>query len=416
MKTKLGMFLTAAVLVCLAFPLMVFAGGEKEDVILVGSPLPLTGPYASDGEQMKMALELAIAEYNENGGLLGKQLKLMTGDVGALEPEKIKAVGERLAGSGVHVAITGYADSGVDARVFGQYDMPFIHADAMTAAAEVARKHIEEDGTSNVFQYCPAEVAYGDDAAEYLFEATEEMGWEAPNKNVAIVKVDYSYNILAADRFKELVEQKGYNVVVDEIIQFGHVEFGPILSKIENSNASYVTFWDLDPKDAANFIKQFHDEFSESGIDAVVYMQYTPAIPEFLELSGEAAEGVLWATTVKPVSDDVPEYEQRWIDHFDDSPKSSYSYGTRDGFEVWAEAVKRAGAYDDYDKIIEELRDAEYAGLTGRIVFDPEDQTAYAGEEYIPTVWHQIWDGKNNVIKPKDYVEGYSIKLPPWIK
>jgi len=69
--------------------------------------------------------------------LLGRQLKLVTGDVGALEAEKIKAVGERLIGEKVDVVITGYADSGVDARVFGKYDMPFLHADVMTLDTEV---------------------------------------------------------------------------------------------------------------------------------------------------------------------------------------------------------------------------------------------------------------------------------------
>src|SRR5512136_840572 len=71
-------------------------GGKKE--ILIGAPMPLTGPYASDGEQMQMALEMAVAEQNAAGGLLGRQLKLIAGDVGALEAEKIKAVGERMVG------------------------------------------------------------------------------------------------------------------------------------------------------------------------------------------------------------------------------------------------------------------------------------------------------------------------------
>lgn len=76
---------------------VVGCGAGKEE-ILIGAPMPLTGPYASDGEQMKMALELAIEEQNAAGGLLGRTLKLVTGDVGGLEAEKIKAVGERLVG------------------------------------------------------------------------------------------------------------------------------------------------------------------------------------------------------------------------------------------------------------------------------------------------------------------------------
>ena len=82
------------------FCLMVAGPALAEKTITIGCPLPLTGPYASDGEQMKMALELAVAEKNAAGGVLGHQIKLKFGDVGGLEAEKIKAIGERLVGRG----------------------------------------------------------------------------------------------------------------------------------------------------------------------------------------------------------------------------------------------------------------------------------------------------------------------------
>ncbi len=416
MSRKITRYFCLLVVLCMFIPLSLFAGGAKEDVIRIGAPLPLTGPYASDGEQMLMALQLAVEELNAAGGLLGKKVELITGDVGALEPEKIKAVGERLAGANVDVAITGYADSGVDARVFAQYPMPYIHADAMTEDSLVAQKQISDTGTSNLFQYCPAEVAYGIDAADYLFQIPKEMGWTPPTKKIAIVKVDYSYNILAADKFAEIARSKGYEIVLDETIQFGHVEFGPILSKIRNSGASFVTFWDLDPKDAANFMKQFYDTFIDKGIQALVYMQFTPVIPEFLDLAGKAAEGLLWSTTVNPVSAKVADYDRRWIAKFGTAPASSYSYCTRDGFDLWVEAVKRAGNVTDYAAVIRELAKTDFAGLTGRIVFDPKDHTAYAGITYIPTVWHQVWGGKHNISYPAQFAGGYRYKLPPWVK
>ena len=66
-----GKTVLTAVMVGLAVCCLI-ARGSAEEPILIGSPLPLTGPYASDGEQMKMALELAIEEQNAAGGLLGR--------------------------------------------------------------------------------------------------------------------------------------------------------------------------------------------------------------------------------------------------------------------------------------------------------------------------------------------------------
>lgn len=386
-------------------------GGGKE--IKIGAPMPLTGPYASDGEQMNMALQMAIDEWNAKGGLLGRQLKLIPGDVGALEAEKIKAVGERLIGEDVDVLITGYADSGVDARVFGEYDMPFLHGDAMTLSTEIVAQNPEKYG--NVFQFTPNEVQYGDDTSVNLFKTAEEMGWMPPNNKIAIIKADYSYNILAADRFRDRSKEKGYEIVVDEVTQFGVVEWGPILSKIEQTQPSYVTFWNLDPTDAARFMIQFVEKFGENGINALVFMQYTPNIPEFIELAGEAAEGLLWTTSVGLVGTGVKEYEARWVEKYGDGPKSVYSYITRDAFEIWATSVEKAGCVDCYDQVIKNIREIEYSGFAGVYKFNPVDQSILPGEDLIPTVWLQIWDGTNHIIGPGKFKEA-DVRLPPWIK
>jgi len=389
------------------------SGCGAKDEILIGAPMPLTGPYASDGEQMQMALQMAVAEQNAAGGLLGRQLKLVPGDVGALEAEKIKAVGERMVGEGVDVVITGYADSGVDARVFGEYDMPYLHADAMTLDTELVAQ--DPDKYGNVFQYCPSEVSYGIDTAANLFKFPEQLGWTPPNNKIAIVKVDYSYNVLAADKFAELAVEQGYEIVVDEITQFGVVEWGPILTKIEQTQPAYVTFWNLDPTDASRFMIQFNETFGEQGLNALVFMQYTPTIPEFLTLAGDSAEGLLWTASINPIGEGVADYRQRWIDRFGDEPKSIYSYVTRDGFEIWVNAVEEAGCIDCYEKIIEILRQTNYTGLSGTHQFNPTDQQVLSGVDFIPTLWYQIQDGKNVIVGPTKYTEG-DLVLPPWIK
>jgi branched-chain amino acid transport system substrate-binding protein len=403
--------LLVAMLVMILGTFLSSCGGKDE--ILVGAPMPLTGPYASDGEQMQMALEMAIAEQNDAGGLLGRQLKLVPGDVGALEAEKIKAVGERMVGEGVDVVITGYADSGVDARVFGEYDMPYLHADAMTLDTELVAQDPAKYG--NVFQYCPSEVSYGIDTAANLFKIPEKLGWTPPNKKIAIVKVDYSYNVLAADKFAELAKEQGYEIVVDEITQFGIVEWAPILSKIDEAQPAYVTFWNLDPTDASRFMIQFNEKFGEKGLEALVFMQFTPSIPEFLNLAGDSAEGLLWTASINPIGEGVADYRQRWINRFGDEPKSIYSYVTRDGFDIWVKAVEEAGCVDCYDKIIEIIRKTDYTGLSGTHRFNPTDQQSQYGEDLIPTLWYQIWGGKNVVVGPDKFAGG-EIALPPWIK
>jgi len=385
-------------------------GGQK---IKIGAPMPLTGPYASDGEQMQMALELAVEEQNAKGGVLGRQLELIPGDVGALEAEKIKAVGERLSGEAVDAVITGYADSGVDARVFGEYEMPFLHADAMTQDTELVAK--DPVKYSNVFQFCPSEVSYGYDAAEVLFKIPAAIGWTEPNKKLAVIRADYSYNVFASDKFIELAKEKGYETVVDEVVQFGTVEWGPILSKIAETQPAYITFWILDPTDASRFVIQFKDKFGEGGYNGLIYMQYTPNIPEFLTLSGESANGVIWSTSVGVVGESAPEYAKRWETKFGEGPKGTYAYNVRDAFEIWVQAVEKAGCVDCYDKINANIKATEYQGMSGFYKFNQTDQQALFGDEFIPTLWYQVQNNAHVIVGPDAFKAG-DYTLPPWIK
>lgn len=407
-KIKFLSVMIAAVLITVGL-----AGcGAKADVIKVGAPMPLTGPYASDGEEMERAVQMAIDEQNAKGGLLGKQLEFIPGDVGALEAEKIKAIGERLAGEGVDFVITGYADSGVDAKVFGGYDMPYLHADALSADTDQVR---DNPDMRNVFQYCPSEVSYGIDASNVLFEIPAELGWTPPNNKIAVVKVDYSYNVLAADKFSELASAAGYEIVVDELTQFGVVEWGPILSKIDEAQPAYVTFWNLDPTDAARFMIQYKEKFGDKGLNALVYMQYTPNIPEFNQLAGDASNGVIWTSSLNAKDGDIAGYTQRWVEKFGQDPNSIYAYATNDAFQIWVEAVEKAGCVDCYDKVIENIRATSFDGMGGHYEFTELDQQAKFGLDYLPTLWYQVQNGQNVIMGPAHYSEG-SYEMPYWIK
>jgi branched-chain amino acid transport system substrate-binding protein len=402
------------IVITLVLSAMMIAGTAlAQKPILIGCPLPLTGPYASDGEQMQMALELAVAEQNATGGLLGRKLELKFGDVGGLEAEKIKAVGERLIGAGVDVVITGYDDGGVDTKVFGQYDVPYLHGNAMVLCTEPVAQNPEQYW--NCFQYTYNDRDYGVDASANLFNIPQEIGWTPPNKKIAIIKVDYAYNVMPADEFARRVEKLGYEVVVNETTQFGVAEWGPILSKIETSQPAYVTFWNLDPTDAARFMMQFSDRFGDDGLNALVYMQYTPSIPEFLELAGDAANGLIWVGSAGNSGAKFEAYQKRWVDKFKKEPAGLYAVATRDAFDLWVQAVQRAGCVDCYREVARNMREAPYDGMAATYVFNPHDQSALLGEYLMPLVWYQIWDGKSIQTGPKRFKEA-QYRTPPWIK
>lgn len=384
-----------------------------EEKILIGAPLPLTGPYAADGEEARNALTMAVEETNAKGGLLGKKLELKFGDIGGLEAEKIKAVGERLIGAGVNVVITAYDDGGVDTQVFGQYDIPYLHGNANTLCSDPVAQN--PDKFWNVFQYTFTNLDYGVDAAQYLFQLPAAMGWKSPNKRLAIIKVDYSYNLVPADELKRRAEKMGYDVVIDELTPFGIAEWGPILSKIKAKQPSYITFWNADPTDAARFMIQFRERFKSSGFNGLLYMQYTPNVPEFIELTGDLADGLIWVTGGMIENPTRTAYNKRYETRFKQPPMGLYATITRDAFDIWSRAVKRASCYKCYVEIARNIREAPYEGMCGQYVFKPTDQSAIAGEYLMPITWHQV-RGRKSVIVGPGHLKKAEVRLPPWIK
>src|SRR5438067_3126618 len=86
------------------------AGAAWAEDISVATIGPLTGQYATFGEQMKRGAELAIKDINAKGGVLGKKLNLIVAD-DACDPKQAVNEANRLANNGVKL-VDGHFCSG----------------------------------------------------------------------------------------------------------------------------------------------------------------------------------------------------------------------------------------------------------------------------------------------------------------
>ena len=71
---------------------------------------PITGQYATFGEQMKSGADMAIEDLNAAGGVLGKKLNLTVSD-DACDPKQAVAVANKMASDGV-IFVAGHFCSG----------------------------------------------------------------------------------------------------------------------------------------------------------------------------------------------------------------------------------------------------------------------------------------------------------------
>ncbi len=69
-------FTIVALVIALTLLGSALAGCGGKENIKIGAPMPMTGPYASDGEQMQMALQMAIEEHKCQGWCIGSPVNL----------------------------------------------------------------------------------------------------------------------------------------------------------------------------------------------------------------------------------------------------------------------------------------------------------------------------------------------------
>ncbi|MCA6106214.1 ABC transporter substrate-binding protein [Bradyrhizobium cenepequi] len=63
-----------------ASPFRINLAMAQEPTIKIGFPVPLTGPYGTEAQDQVRAAEVAIAEFNEGGGLNGRKAELLVRD------------------------------------------------------------------------------------------------------------------------------------------------------------------------------------------------------------------------------------------------------------------------------------------------------------------------------------------------
>src|SRR5262245_48300472 len=86
----------------LALVIFVLLGAFARDAqaeVVVGVAGPMSGHISWFGEQMQRGVELALADLNRSGGVLGNQLRLVTAD-DFCNPEQAVAAAQKLIADG----------------------------------------------------------------------------------------------------------------------------------------------------------------------------------------------------------------------------------------------------------------------------------------------------------------------------
>lgn len=300
---------------------------------IVGCPQPLTGTNAQPGECALNAVKLAAKQINEDGGLLGKQIKVVSYDDQG-SPEEAVKVATKLVQVDQSDAIIGSCISSCvlsSGQIFNEAKIPVFGTGTSPTWME--------QGWECVFRACQN----NDFALPIVVNKLQELGI----KKVAIFAGQDDASVAGVKTMTELCQEAGIEITTSESYVEGNTDFSGQVAKMINSGAEVMfisTFGPTQPL-IAKQLRQF-------GFNGLCFTKDLYQV-DALQVAGSASNGFAFAypyltyTDIEDCNDPfIKDFLQAYQDEYGTLPVSDCAYRAYDSMLVLKAAVTAAGTTD----------------------------------------------------------------------
>jgi branched-chain amino acid transport system substrate-binding protein len=386
-----------------------------EEVSKVGVLAPLTGGAAADGEEMVRGVTMAVEEANANGGVAGYTFEVEVGDTRDQSADAVISAFERLSGDdAVNFMITGYASgSNFEIEYMADLGIPYmIAANSQQTRGIIAPN---PDDFPTVWSLTPSYDAYETDLVPVVEGLAGAGKIQLKNRKVALISSDNPYSKTIYEGLKRSFTEAGWTVTMGELLPFGEInDWRALLARVRQDPPDLLINTDYLPANAATFMTQF----IEDPTDSLVFIQYAPSVPEFVQLTADKSTGVVYnllggvvQSPKNPRAAEVmAKYKDRW-----GVESGSYGVALYEMMQIYFQALEKVGDPTAWLEIGQAIGETDVKTAQGRIVFDPVTHLAKQGNEFVPIQFYQIWEGERVLFYPEVYATG-EFQQPPWMK
>src|ERR1051326_1741319 len=354
---------------------MAVAGTAFAQDITIGVAGPMTGQYATFGQQLKNGADMALADINAAGGVLGKKLAIEVGD-DACDPKQARAVGEKFAGMKVPFVAGHYCSSSSIPASEAYQD-----GNVLQITPASTNPTFTDRNMWNTFRVCGRDDQQGSVAGEYVAKNFK-------GKNVAILHDKSTYGKGLADEMKKALNKAGAKEKMYEAYTQGDKDFNALVSKMKANNIDLIYVGGYHTE-AGLILRQMRGQGMKTQVmvsgDAI-------ATNEFWSITGDAGEGMLFTFGSDPRKRPTPaevvkKFKAKGID------PEGYTLYTYAAMQIWAQAVKKAGT-TDAKKVAEVIRSGKWDTVLGPISYDKKGDITTV--DYVFYKWNK--DGKYDEI------------------
>ncbi|MBU0732724.1 MAG: ABC transporter substrate-binding protein [Proteobacteria bacterium] len=347
MEKGLKRFWVAAIVPFIALMLVIPA--MAEDKIVIGSLSPLSGAYASLGEDFMRGANYAVEEVG--GKVIGKPIELMFIDTEVKPGVAARKVREAVDSKGVKF-FTGCASSGVAlavSQVAMEKEAVFntsVGADAVTGSK------------CNRFTFRWSIPTYG--AVQQTVKPLIKKFPEA--KRWYTITPDYVFGHSLLNNAKAVFKEFGVEHVGNDMHPIGHTEFSSFITKAMAAKADFVVFFNFG-KDTINALKQANN----FGLTkkAKILVAWSSGLRDIEEIGPESCEGVyfgcqFWHDVNVPLTKKLCDVWKKKYNRFPSYPEASAYIMTK--MEIMG--IQKAGTTDTA-AVVKALEGMQYDGITG---------------------------------------------------
>ncbi|MBL8702502.1 MAG: branched-chain amino acid ABC transporter substrate-binding protein [Alphaproteobacteria bacterium] len=338
--------------------------------ITIASAGPMTGQYAAFGQQLKRGAEMAVADINARGGVLGRKLKLEIGD-DACDPKQAVAVANQLATKKV-AFVAGHFCSSSSIPASQVYNESGILQITPASTNPRLTDEAAQKGWNNVFRTCGRDDAQGTIAGRWL--ASNYKG-----KKVAIIHDKSTYGKGLADETKKAMNAAGLREAMYEAITQGDKDFTALISKMKQAGVDVIYHGGYHTE-AGLMVRQAR----EQGFGAVFVSGDALVDNEYWKITGPAGQGTIMTFAPDPRNAPTAKgiVEKFKAQGFDPEGYTLYTYAA---IQVWAAAAEKAKSIDA-GKLAAQIHGNKFSTVIGDLQYDKKGDVS--NSKYVFYIWN----------------------------
>ena len=387
MNKRIGQIILVLIIIAVVVVAVTMNGKKNTAVVtpekapyVIGAVFDVTGPASPLGTPEQETAKMLAKQVNDAGGINGHPLKLIILDNGSDEAKSLMAM-KKLVEEEKVVAIIGPSQTGTTlsgASAVAAAKIPLVSCAAGTKIVNPVQPYIFKTAQSDVH------------AVAKVIDYLKSMSLT----KIAVISVSNAFGDSGKAQLIEQTPAAGIKIASQQSFRDKDTDMTAQLMAIRRTDAQAVVCWGTNPGPAI-----VAKNMAMLKMKQPLIMSHGIANKKFIELAGEAANGVVFPAGKLLIADSIPDSDpqkQVLLAYRDDFQKEyareadTFGGHAYDAFKLVVAALEKVGS--DPEKLRDEIENTQgFVGISGVFNFSPEDHNGLAKDAFAMIT---IKDGK----------------------